>query len=58
VHRLAVFPHDLAKANLDDQHHVPLLLYDNPQIPDRTDFILKNVLHLTNGSDAPVQSLQ
>jgi aspartate racemase len=30
------------RAGLGDQSHVPLLLYDNPQIPDRTTFILNS----------------
>ena len=29
-----------AGAELGDQSHVPLLMYDNPQIPDRTTYIL------------------
>lgn len=31
-----------ANPSLGDQSHVPLLLYDNPQIPDRTTFILNS----------------
>lgn len=47
VARLVSFPHNIASANMDDQHHVPILLYDNPQIPDRTDYILNKILNLT-----------
>jgi len=47
VARLVSFPHNIAFANMDDQHHVPILLYDNPQIPDPNDYILSNILNLT-----------
>eukprot|EP00658_Telonema_sp_P-2_P070658 TRINITY_DN60094_c0_g2_i2.p1 TRINITY_DN60094_c0_g2~~TRINITY_DN60094_c0_g2_i2.p1 ORF type:complete len:404 (+),score=59.05 TRINITY_DN60094_c0_g2_i2:146-1357(+) len=40
VRRLSTFPNDIRRMHMDDQHHVPLVVYDDPQIPDRTEWIL------------------
>lgn len=42
VSQLATFPTSIADTSMGDQHHIPVLLYDNPQIPDRTKFILES----------------
>jgi len=49
VERLAIFPRDIAHSTLDDQHHVPVMIYDNPQIPDRTAYILEK-MNISNTS--------
>ena len=40
VRRLSEFPGDIATARWDDQHHIPILVFNSTQIPDRTAYLL------------------
>ena len=51
VTRLSLFPNDIKVTHLDDQHHIPLQIYDNPQIPDRTEYILDHSLNASGPLD-------